>query len=154
MSDKPDKKAKKPPKADKAKKGKKGAESGARVDDEHIRLSTHPAAATSVRRARARCGLIAFAVVGLLSLHAGVPAFDATYRALLAGMAAHLAGWYLSVSVWRQIVRHQAHQAVHAYNERMRVSRQSAADHAAAEMAAVERQRADAEASWAANVGS
>jgi hypothetical protein len=148
MSDKPDKQAKK------AKTPKQGAASGEHVADEHIRLSTHPAAVVAVKRMRGRCGLLAFVVVGLLSLHAGVPAFDATFRALLAGVVAHLAGWYISITVWRQVVRQQALQAVEAYNARMRRVHQDAATAAAVQMAAQEQARAEAEATWAANVGS
>jgi uncharacterized membrane protein len=151
MSDKPDKK---PKKVKDAKKGKKGAAAGAPAADEHIRLSTHPAAAISVKRMRARCGLAAFIIVGALSLHAGVPAFDATFRALLAGIVGHLAAWYISITVWRQVVRQQALHAVEAYNARRLREHQEAAERAAAQMSAQEMARAEAEASWAANVGS
>jgi uncharacterized membrane protein len=146
MSDKKPKKVKD--------KGKKGAAAGAPAADEHIRLSTHPAAAAAVKRMRARCGLLAFVVVGLLSLHAGVPAFEATSRALIAGIVGHLAGWYVSITVWRQVVRQQALQAVEAYNARRRREHQEAAERAASQMSAQDKSRAEAEATWAANVGS
>jgi hypothetical protein len=148
MSDKKPKKVK-----EKGKKGKQGA-AGAPAADEHIRLSTHPAAALAVKRMRARCGLLAFVVVGLLSLHAGVPAFEATSRALIAGIVGHLAGWYVSITVWRQVVRQQALHAVEAYNARVRREHQEAAEVAAAQMSVQSAHRAEAEATWAANVGS
>ena len=144
MSEKSEKKASK-------KKAKGGEAQGV---DKHVRLSTHPAAVASVKRTRARSGLIGFGVVFALCLMSGLPAFDATFRALIAGIVCHLAGWYIAIFVWRHVIRLQAAQAAEAYNERMRVSRQSAAERAAAEMAVAEAHRADAEASWAANVSS
>ena len=57
MSDKAEKK----PKKDKKSKDAAG-------DDRVVRLSTHPAAIASVKRTRARCGLIGFVVVLLLWL--------------------------------------------------------------------------------------
>jgi hypothetical protein len=153
MSDKAPKTPKQAKDKGKGKKVKQGA-AGAPATDEHIRLSTHPAAAAAVKRMRARCGLLAFVVVGVLSLHAGVPAFEATYRALTAGIVGHLAGWYISITVWRHVVRQQALQAVEAYNARVRREHQEAATRAAAQMSAQNASRAEAEASWAANVGS
>jgi hypothetical protein len=137
----------------KAKKGKrkKGAEEGV---DEHVRLSTHPAAVASVKRTRARCGLIAFALVLVLCLKTGVPAFDATYRALIAGIVAHLAGWFVAISVWRQLIRSQVALAAEAHNERVRKARQDAADRAAAAVRAHNAANAEAQASWSATIRS
>jgi hypothetical protein len=56
--------------------------------------------------------------------------------------------------VWRHVVRQQALQAVEAYNARVRREHQEAATRAAAQMSAQNASRAEAEASWAANVGS
>lgn len=143
MSDEqPEKKAKK-------KKDKKGE---VEVVDTHVRLSTHPAAVASVKRTRARCGLFGFGIVLGLCLLAGVPMFDATYRALIAGIVCHLAGWYLSIIVWRQIIRHQAAQAAEAYNERIRKAHQQAAERAAAALTAAQAADAEAEATWAATI--
>ena len=90
------------------------------VVDQHVRLSTHPQAVASVKRARARCGMYGFFIVLGLCLLAGVPAFDATFRALIAGIVCHLAGWYIAIFVWRHIIRNQAAQAAEAYNARIR----------------------------------
>ena len=122
------------------------------VVDQHVRLSTHPQAVASVKRARARCGLWGFIVVLGLCLMAGVPAFDATFRALIAGIVLHLAGWYISIFVWRQIIRHQAAQAAEAYNDRIRKAHLDAAEKAAAAMNAQQAAEAEAEASWAATI--
>jgi hypothetical protein len=71
---------------------------------EPVRLSAHPRAARSVRRVRACAGLGALLLTLLLSLQAGVPAWDATARALVAGIAVHLVAWAIALVVWRQIV--------------------------------------------------
>jgi hypothetical protein len=144
MSDKPDKKEKKPKKAKKDK--------GAAVTDEHVRLSSHPEAVASVKRMRARCGLIGFVLVLLLCLKVGVPAWDATFRALIAGVVAQLAGWFVAISVWRQVIRSQVAQAAEAYNARMRKAHQDAADRATATLTAQQAANAEAEAHWAATI--
>ncbi|WP_028057394.1 hypothetical protein [Candidatus Solirubrobacter pratensis] len=132
---------------------KREKDEGDAVADEHVRLSTHPEAVASVKRMRARCGLAGFAVVLVLCLMAGVPAFDATFRALIAGVVAHLAGWYVSIAVWRQVIRQQASQAAEAYNARIRKARQDAADRAAAALSAQQAAEAEAQASWSATIG-
>jgi hypothetical protein len=136
----------------KPKKKKKGKKGEVEVVDTHVRLSTHPAAVASVKRTRARCGLYGFGIVLGLCLLAGVPMFDATYRALIAGIVCHLAGWYLSIIVWRQIIRNQAAQAAEAYNERVRKAHQQAAERAAAALTAAQAADAEAEATWAATI--
>jgi hypothetical protein len=136
----------------KASKKKKAKKEEVEVADLHVRLSTHPAAVAAVKRTRARCGLFGFIIVLGLCLMAGVPAFDATYRALIAGIVCHLAGWYLAIVVWRHIIRHQAAQAAEAYNERIRKAHQEAADRAAAALNAQHAAEAEAEASWAATI--
>ena len=87
-----------------------------------------------------------------LCLMSGVPAFDATFRALIAGVACHLAGWYVAIVVWRQIVRNQASQAAEAYNVRVRQANVEAAERAAAAFSAQQAADAEAEASWAATL--
>jgi hypothetical protein len=136
----------------KAKKAKKAKKDEVEVVDTHVRLSTHPAAIAAVKRTRARCGLFGFVVVLGLCLMGDVPAFDATYRALIAGIVCHLAGWYVAIVVWRQIIRHQAAQAAEAYNERIRKAHQEAAERAAAALNAQHAAEAEAEASWAATI--
>jgi hypothetical protein len=71
---------------------------------EPIVLTAHPRASRSVRRARAAAGLAGFLITLFLSLRTGVPAWDATARALVAGIALHLAGWAVAVAVWRQLI--------------------------------------------------
>ena len=69
-----------------------------------ITIGAHPRARRSVRRARALGGLIGFLVTLVLSLRAGVPAWDATARALMAGVVVHMVAWRVSVAVWRQLM--------------------------------------------------
>jgi hypothetical protein len=134
----------------KAKKAKKRNHEA--IVDEHVRLSTHPQAVASVKRTRARCGLIGFGLVLVLCLTAGVPAFDATVRALIAGVVAHLGGWYVAIFVWRQVIRQQAVQAAESYNARIRKAHQDAADRAAAAISAQRAADAEAQSSWAATI--
>jgi hypothetical protein len=122
--------------------------------DQDIRLSTHPGAAAAVKRVRARCGLGAFLLVGLLCLHAGLPAFDAVFRALVAGIVAHVAGWFVAIAFWRQVIRQQAAQAAQAYNDRIRKAHLQAAERASAALNAQHAAESEAEAQWAATIGS
>jgi hypothetical protein len=69
-----------------------------------ITIGAHPRARRSVRRARALGGLLGFLMTIALSHNAGVPAFDATARALIAGVVVHLAAWAIAVAVWKQIM--------------------------------------------------
>jgi ABC-type uncharacterized transport system permease subunit len=69
-----------------------------------ITIGAHPRARRSVQRMRALGGLVGFLLTLLMSLHAGVPAFDATARALIAGIALHLVAWAVAVAVWRQLI--------------------------------------------------
>jgi hypothetical protein len=76
-----------------------------------VTLRSHPSALASIRRTCAWAALIAFALVGLLSLRAHVPAADALARALVAGVLARLAAWAIAQAVWRQVVVGQLRQA-------------------------------------------
>ena len=69
-----------------------------------ITIGAHPRARRSVQRARALGGLFGFLVTLVLSLRAGVPGFDATARALMAGIVVHLAAWAIAVAVWKQLM--------------------------------------------------
>jgi hypothetical protein len=69
-----------------------------------ITIGAHPRARRSVRRMRALGGLFGFFVALFLSLRAGVPEWDATARALIAGIVVHLAAWAVSVAVWKQLM--------------------------------------------------
>jgi hypothetical protein len=101
-----------------------------------ISVAAHPRARASVRRTRARTGLIAFALVLVLCLNAGVPAQEAALRALVAGLVGNLLAWACALAVWRTLVLAELKVATEAYNERVRAAREAAAEKAAAEAAA------------------
>ena len=77
-----------------------------------ITIGAHPRARRSVKRARALGGLLGFLVTLVLSLNAGVPAFDAVARSLIAGIVVHLAAWAIAVTVWKQLMLAEI-QALH-----------------------------------------
>jgi len=67
-------------------------------------IGTHPRFRRTVRRARALGGLIGFTLTIVLSLRAGVPAWDAVARSLMAGVAVHLVAWAVAVAVVKQLM--------------------------------------------------
>ena len=71
---------------------------------EPVTLATHPRAAGHIRRAKGWGGLLAFAIVGLLSWHAGIDAFEAGLRAVAAGIVGFMVAWALSIYAWRLLV--------------------------------------------------
>ena len=76
-------------------------------------IGTHPRFRRAVRRARALGGLLGFLVTIVLSLRAGVPAWDAVARSLMAGIAMHLIAWAIAVAVVKQLMIAEL-QAAHA----------------------------------------
>lgn len=110
----------------KAKKAKKGAPAG-----NVLSIRAHPRAARSVRRTRARAGMISFFLVLLLSLSAHVPAFDAVVRALLAGIVINLIAWWFAMALWRQLIIGEL-RALHARRVEQREAAIAAAEAAAA----------------------
>jgi hypothetical protein len=69
-----------------------------------ISVGAHPRARRSIRRLRAGAGLIGLVLVTVMSLRAGVPAFDAVLRGLAGGVAAHFVAWIAGVVAWRHLV--------------------------------------------------
>ena len=74
-------------------------------EDLRPRLSKHPRAQRQIREAKAWAGIAGFVLVGLLSMQAGQPLFDAGIRALIAGVGCYMAGWAIAVLLWRQLAR-------------------------------------------------
>jgi len=93
---------------------------------EPITIGAHPRARRSVRRARALGGLLGFLVTVVLSLRAGVPAWDATARALIAGVVVHLAAWAIAVSVWKQLMLAELHELQARLERRAELARADA----------------------------
>jgi hypothetical protein len=97
-----------------------------------VRLSAHPRARRSIRRARALTGLLVLLLVLVLSLRAGVPAFDAVARALVVAVVAHFLAWGVAVTTWRHLVLAELELAREAHDARQRERREAAAARAAA----------------------
>ncbi len=88
-----------------SKKGKKSGKGGEEaVDGLAIRVGAHPRARRSIRRARAYAGMAGFAIVLLLALNAGVPAFEALLRALGGGIVLHFGAWAFAITLWRRLI--------------------------------------------------
>ena len=115
MSDKADKKA------------KKGAKKGAKNDAESealVSISAHPRAKAGIRRARTRAAFLAFMLVLVLNLAGDQDAFDAVWRALLAGIVVNVIVWRCAIVVWRYIVLHELRQVEESRIERARAHRE------------------------------
>ncbi len=69
-----------------------------------IWIGGHPRARASIRRTRARAGIAGFVLVLALSLNAGVPAYDALWRALAGGLIAHFGAWIAALALWRRLI--------------------------------------------------
>jgi hypothetical protein len=112
-----------------AKKKKAAAE----APGDSVSVVAHPRARRSIRRLRARAGLLALVAVTYLSLRAGVPPFDAVLRGLAGGVVAHFVAWAAGIVAWRHLV--MAELAAHrdAQEARLReAAEQRAADALAA----------------------
>jgi hypothetical protein len=69
-----------------------------------ITIAEHPRAVRGVRRVRAIAGLAGFLVAALLAHKAALPAADVLSRALIAGIGAHVAGWFFALVYWRAAI--------------------------------------------------
>lgn len=94
-----------PEAADEKGKGKGKKEKGkGKKAKEGLTVAGHPRAGAHVRLAKGWGGLIAFVLAAYLSLSAGLTAYQAGERAILAGIAGYLLGWFCSVTVWRHLL--------------------------------------------------
>jgi hypothetical protein len=101
-----------------------------------VSVVAHPRARRSIRRLRARAGLIGLVAVTVLSLRAGVPEFDAVLRGLAGGLVAHFVAWGAGIVAWRHLVMAElaAHRA--AQEARRRELREASEQRAADALAA------------------
>jgi hypothetical protein len=95
-------------------------------------IAGHPRAKAAIRRARSRSALIVFVLVLLFGHHAGLTWFDATWRALVAGIAANVVAWRCALYVWRQLIIAELRQAEEIYAERRRKATEAIEQRAAA----------------------
>ena len=84
------------------------------TDQNAIRIADHPRAMRQIELARGWGGIGCFLFVGLVSLQSSVPPLDAGVRALLAGVVGYVAGWGLSLMVWRHLALAEAAAALGA----------------------------------------
>ena len=83
-------------------------------------IAGHPRAKAGIRRARSRAAFVVFLLVLLFGHHAGLTWFDATWRALVAGIAANVVAWRCALFVWRQLIVAELRQAEEIHAERRR----------------------------------
>jgi hypothetical protein len=114
----------------------KKKKAAAQAPGDAVSVVAHPRARRSIRRLRARAGLLALVAVTYLSLRAGVPAFDAVLRGLAGGVVAHFVAWGAGILAWRHLV--MAELAAHrdAQETRRRELREAAEQRAADALAA------------------
>ena len=105
------------------KKDKKGDDK-AEPQGVTVSIAAHPRAKAGIRRARTRAALIAFVLVLVLNLVGHQTAFDATWRALIAGLAVNVIAWRCAIIVWRHIVLHELRQVEESRIERARAHRE------------------------------
>jgi hypothetical protein len=89
--------------AKESEKGKGKAEKGSEPELV-VSIAQHPRAKAGIRRARTRGALIVFALVLALNIVGDQDAFDALWRALLAGIVANVVIWRFAIVIWRHIV--------------------------------------------------
>src|SRR3954451_16043669 len=98
-------------------KDAEGTESGAPAV-QSASIAAHPRGRAALRRVRARVGFGVFLLVLVFGHLAGQTWFDATWRALVAGLAANLIAWRCALIVWRHILLAELRQAEERYAER------------------------------------
>jgi hypothetical protein len=89
-----------------------------------VSIAAHPRAKAGIRRARTRAAFGAFVLVLALNLMGGQTAFDAVWRALLAGVVVNLIAWRCAIVVWRHIVLAELRAAEERHFERRREAQQ------------------------------
>jgi hypothetical protein len=112
-------------KDDKKKKNGDQAE-GAEGQAVEVTIGNHPRAKASIRRTRTGAALFAFVVVLLLGLKGGQTTFDATWRALLAGVVVNVVAWRIAIAWWRQIVINEVRRAGEQRAARIRAAHEEA----------------------------
>jgi hypothetical protein len=104
-------------------KGKAKAEKGEKPELV-VSIAQHPRAKAGIRRARTRGALIVFALVLALNLIGDQDAFDATWRALLAGIVANVVIWRFAIVIWRHIVISEVRQLEEEHMEKLKAQQE------------------------------
>lgn len=108
------------------KKKKDGDEAEGAETTVAVSIGNHPRAKASIRRTRTGAALVAFVVVLLLGLKGGQTTFDATWRALLAGVVVNVVAWRIAIAWWRQIIINEVRRAGEQRAERIRAAHEAA----------------------------
>ncbi len=77
-----------------------------------ITIAEHPRATRSIRRAKARGGLLGFALGTAASWLHGALLATVLERGLLVGVAGYIVAWATAQTVWRYLVRAEARAAL------------------------------------------
>ena len=117
LTEQPDEEAAPPPekpkKEKKAKKAKKADKKAAPAANENVvALAGHPRAKGAIARLRSGAGLGAAVFVAFMSYRAAVPLDHCILRGLTAGIVGYMVGWYVGVTVWRQLIRAELRAAI------------------------------------------
>lgn len=115
-------------------KRKKNGKSGAAVETPSV--IAHPRARVSIRRWRGRAGLLGLVLVTVLSMRAGVPAFDSVIRGLAGGLVGHFTAWIVGIVAWRHLVLAELIAHRDAQEEKLRAYHEEAERRAAEALAA------------------
>ena len=112
------------------KKDKKDKKGKGQDEPQGSSIAGHPRAKSSIRRAKAWCGLAGFAIATLLSLQASVPLFQTGLRALGAGVVGYMLAWWFGVLLWRQLIVAEQKAAYDKLEARRAAEAESGADKA------------------------
>ena len=93
---------------------------GAEPKSLDVSIAAHPRARAGIRRARTRAALGTFLLVLVLNLVGHQTAFEAVWRALLAGIVVNVIVWRCAIVVWRHIILAEVRQAEERRAERRR----------------------------------
>jgi hypothetical protein len=89
-----------------------------------VSIAQHPRAKAGIRRARTRGALGVFALVLALNLIGHQDAFDAVWRALLAGIVANVVIWRFAIVIWRHIIVSEVRELEEQHKEKLKAQQE------------------------------
>ena len=89
-----------------------------------VSIAQHPRAKAGIRRARTRGALGVFALVLALNLIGDQDAFDAVWRALLAGIVANVVIWRFAIVIWRHIIVSEVRELEEQHKEKIKAQQE------------------------------
>jgi hypothetical protein len=100
-----------------------------------VSIAQHPRAKAGIRRARTRGALGVFALVLALNLIGHQDAFDAVWRALLAGIVANVVIWRFAIVIWRHIIVSEVRELEEQHKEKLKAQQEERERRAAEQQA-------------------